>query len=70
MERATSGSLPPSQLLSEFANGIADVVSTDDGPVNKYDLLCPHKPCSTIILKKGVATMVEKASLEVGIFLS
>ena len=57
---------PPSQLLSEFANGIADVVSTDDGSVNKYDLLCPRKQCGSIILKKGVATMVEKPSMQVG----
>lgn len=57
---------PPSQLLSEFANGIADVVSTDDGSVNKYDLLCPRKQCGSVILKKGVATMVEKPSMQVG----
>ena len=57
---------PPSRLLSEFANGIADVVSTDDGSANKYDLLCPRRQCGSIILKKGVATMVEKPSIQVG----
>ncbi len=70
LQRASSREKPPSQLLSEFANGIADVVSTDDGSVNKYDLLCPRKQCGSIILKKGVATMVEKPSVEVGIFRS
>jgi hypothetical protein len=70
LQRASSRERSPSQLLSDFANGIADVISTDNGSVNKYDLLCPRKQCGSIILKKGVATMVEKASIEVGIFRS
>jgi guanine nucleotide exchange factor len=64
LQRATRRERPPSQLLSEFKNGVTDVVSES---VNKYDLLCPRKQCGSIILKKGVGTLVEKPSMQVGV---
>ncbi|KAK2467925.1 hypothetical protein APHAL10511_000220 [Amanita phalloides] len=65
LQRASKRDKPPSQLLSEFAGGIADVVSTDDdGSINKYDLLCPRKECGSVILKKGVAMLAERPSVQ------
>ncbi|KAF8631457.1 hypothetical protein AX15_002395 [Amanita polypyramis BW_CC] len=59
---------PSSRQLLEIAGGIAGVVSTDEKQggmaVNKYDLLCPRKQCSSVVLKKGIAMWVEKSSMK------
>ena len=60
-----------SRLLSDFQNGIADLINTDGREgvlVNKFDLLCPKANCGSIILKSGVAKWVEQSSIQVNMF--
>jgi hypothetical protein len=33
--------------------------------VNKFDLLCPRDGCGSVILKNGVAKLIEAASVQV-----
>lgn len=60
---------PLSRLLSDFPNGIADLLTNTDGReevlVNKFDLLCPKASCGSVILKNGVAKWVEQPSIQV-----
>ncbi|KAJ7267488.1 acyl-CoA N-acyltransferase [Mycena rebaudengoi] len=56
---------PTSRLLSSFPAGLAHVSSSSsDGPVNKFDLLCPRDGCGSVILKNGVAKLIEAASVQ------
>ncbi|KAK7691549.1 hypothetical protein QCA50_004948 [Cerrena zonata] len=65
---ATSRSKRPiGKLLGAFPSGLADVSDiTPDSPyaVNLFDLLCPREGCGSIILKNGVATLVEHQSIQ------
>ena len=60
-----------SRLLSDFQNGIADLINTDGREgvlINKFDLLCPKANCGSVILKSGVAKWVEQSSIQVNMF--
>ena len=57
-----------SRLLSDFRNGIADLINMNGGEgvlVNKFDLLCPKANCGSVILKSGIAKWVEQSSIQV-----
>ncbi|KAJ6600811.1 Mss4-like protein [Mycena sp. CBHHK59/15] len=55
---------PVSRPLSSFS-GIADVSSSEsNSTVNKFDLLCPRTDCGSIILKSGVAKLIEAVSVQ------
>ncbi|CAL1711100.1 unnamed protein product [Somion occarium] len=68
LQRAsTSRNRPVARRLSSLPNGLDDVseLATDTSvSVNKVDLLCPRDGCGSIILKNGVATLVEKESVQ------
>ncbi|KAH9923499.1 uncharacterized protein B0H18DRAFT_1014818 [Fomitopsis serialis] len=54
------------RALAAFPNGAQDLV-VDDGQGalrNKSDLLCPREGCGSVILKDGVASLVERASVQ------
>lgn len=53
------------RLLSSFENGILDVSQTS----NLYDLLCVNERCGSIILKRGVAILHERESMQVRVYL-
>ncbi|EMD36520.1 hypothetical protein CERSUDRAFT_115567 [Gelatoporia subvermispora B] len=64
LQRASSRPKPMAQLLPSFANGVHDLAADLDGSrTNKYDLLCPRQGCGSVILKSGVATVVERESV-------
>lgn len=80
---STSETLPPGVLaallprrirpiptvLGAFPGGITDVSTPDSNLVyNKYDLLCPRPECGSIILRTGVAKLVEKPSVQVRVW--
>jgi hypothetical protein len=60
--------LPPQKgrLLSSFENGILDVSQTS---TNLYDLLCVNERCGSVILKRGVAILRERESMQVRVYL-
>jgi len=67
LQRSTSGKPAPS-LYPSFPSGITDVIkphSHQGLSVNKFDLLCPRSGCGSIILKSGIASWVERASVQV-----
>ncbi|KAI0635145.1 hypothetical protein C8Q77DRAFT_1277872 [Trametes polyzona] len=70
LQQSSTRTRPAARLLSSFPNAVQDVVSdiggdnTDGLPTNKYDLLCPRPGCGSIILKAGVASWVERASVQ------
>ncbi|KAJ7629338.1 Mss4-like protein [Mycena rosella] len=58
---------PASRTLASFAGGVADVSTPESGSellLNRYDLLCPRPECGSIILRTGVAKLVEKPSFQ------
>ncbi|KAJ7288559.1 acyl-CoA N-acyltransferase [Mycena rebaudengoi] len=56
---------PMVQPLSAFAGGIVDVsVRSPDASMNKFDLLCPRNGCGSVILKSGVAKLVDAPSVQ------
>ncbi|KAL0574690.1 hypothetical protein V5O48_007275 [Marasmius crinis-equi] len=57
--QSSSRTRPTAKLLKSFENGISDVTD-NEGPSNRYDLLCPRTGCGSIILKKGVGKFVER----------
>lgn len=62
---ATSRNRLVGRALASFPNGAQDLV-VDDGEgllQNKYDLLCPREGCGSVILKNGVGSLVERASV-------
>ena len=63
---------PKSRSLAAFG-AIQEVCAPDPSGggnlSNKFDLLCPREECSSIILKKGVAQWVERASMQVSGFI-
>ncbi|KAE9394079.1 Mss4-like protein [Gymnopus androsaceus JB14] len=66
LQASSSKPRPKSHLLSSFPNAIADVSdSTDSETTNQYDLLCPREGCGSVILKKGVARLKERESLQI-----
>ena len=62
----SQSALPPrnGRLLSSFENGIFDVSQTS----NIYDLLCVNERCGSVILKRGVAALRERESLQVRVY--
>ena len=62
--------IPSGRLISDFHHALSDLLEEDDScagiSVNKFDLLCSRADCGSIILKKGVARWVERASVQVG----
>jgi len=62
--------IPSGRLISDFHHALSDLLDQDDSrpgiSVNKFDLLCSRPDCGSIILKKGVARWVERASVQVG----
>eukprot|EP00918_Siedleckia_nematoides_P041072 GHVU01089138.1.p1 GENE.GHVU01089138.1~~GHVU01089138.1.p1 ORF type:complete len:170 (+),score=8.41 GHVU01089138.1:30-539(+) len=63
LQASSSTSRPSPKLLPSFPVGIADV--SDATTANKYDLLCPRSGCGSTILKKGVAKLVQRESLQI-----
>ena len=63
---------PKSRSLAAFG-AIQEVCAPDPSGggnlSNKFDLLCPREECGSIILKKGVAKWVERASMQVNGFV-
>jgi hypothetical protein len=57
------------KLISDFHHGLSDLLELDDSrpgvSVNKYNLVCSRAECGSLVLKKGVAKWVERASLQV-----
>lgn len=65
-----SNNNPAPRLLGSFPGGIPDVSSVEAGvQLNKFDLLCPRSNCGSVILKHGVAKLVEAASVQVRLSL-
>ncbi|KAJ3773939.1 Mss4-like protein [Lentinula raphanica] len=63
---SSSKSRPDAHPLSSFSNGVADMTESIDGEAtNKHDLLCPRPECRSIIVKKGVATLKERQSIQI-----
>ncbi|KAI0777647.1 acyl-CoA N-acyltransferase [Trametes elegans] len=69
-QQSSTRGRPVARLLTSFPNAVQDVVS-DVGqdaagglPTNKYDLLCPRLGCGSVILKSGVASWVERESVQ------
>ncbi|KAJ6504238.1 acyl-CoA N-acyltransferase [Mycena vitilis] len=60
-----SNASPVFRLLASFPGGVADVsLSESDALVNKFDLLCPRPDCGSVILKRGVAKLLEAPSVQ------
>jgi GNAT superfamily N-acetyltransferase len=55
------------QLLSSFQDGIFDVSEEGDQRSNRYDLLCIHERCGSLILRQGVAVLQERESVQVSV---
>lgn len=62
---ATSRNRSAGRALAAFPNGAQDLVVDDGEGVlrNKCDLLCPREGCGSVILKNGVGSLVERASV-------
>ena len=58
---------PQGQLLSSFQDGISDVSEIGDQRSNRYDLLCINERCGSIILRRGVAVLQERESVQVSV---
>jgi len=56
---------PQGQLLSSFQGGILDVSESGDQRSNRYDLLCINEHCGSVILRRGVAVLHERESVQV-----
>ncbi|KZT70613.1 Mss4-like protein [Daedalea quercina L-15889] len=53
------------RALAAFPNGAQDL-AVDEGQGtlrNKHDLLCPRSGCGSVILKSGIAALVERMSM-------
>ena len=57
------------QLLSLFQDGIFDVSEEGDQRSNRYDLLCINEHCGSVILRRGVAALQERVSVQVSLIL-
>lgn len=65
--KASSPTGPTAQSFASFAT-VHDLVSADastGSQRNKFNLVCPREGCRSLILLKGVAQMVEAASVSV-----
>ncbi|KIK59482.1 hypothetical protein GYMLUDRAFT_227051 [Collybiopsis luxurians FD-317 M1] len=66
LQTSSSRSRPKPKSLESFENGISDVSETAGADTsNKYDLLCPREGCASVILKRGVAKLQERQSLQI-----
>jgi GNAT superfamily N-acetyltransferase len=56
------------KLISDFHHGLSDLLELDDASpgisVNKYNLVCSRAECGSLVLKKGAAKWVERASVQ------
>lgn len=72
LQRPRSSKPAESRLYTTFPSGIINLIqphSQQEGvSENKFDLLCPRNGCGSIILKKGVASWVERATVQVSRF--
>ncbi|KAJ7220498.1 acyl-CoA N-acyltransferase [Mycena pura] len=66
LQRPSNNNPRQIRSFSSFPGGVADVSSSSpssdpkSGPlINKFDLLCPREGCSSLILKSGVAKVIE-----------
>jgi len=63
-----SGNPSGSKLLSEMDDLLHDVLEADEKQpgrmVNKLALLCPREQCGSLILNSGVASWVERATIQ------
>jgi hypothetical protein len=55
------------QLLSSFQDGILGVSEKGDQRSNRFDLLCINERCGSIILRRGVAVLEERESVQVSV---
>jgi len=55
------------QLLSSFQDGILDVSEKGDQRSNRYDLICINERCGSIILRRGVAVLLEREAVQVSV---
>ncbi|KAJ6573938.1 Mss4-like protein [Mycena vulgaris] len=56
---------PIPTALASFPGGITDVSTPDANSLyNKYDLLCPRPECGSIILRTGIAKLLERPSIQ------
>jgi hypothetical protein len=70
LEALQSQSVSPrrqGQLLPSFQDGILDVSEKGDQRSNRYDLLCINERCGSIILRRGVAVLKERESVQVSV---
>ena len=66
-EQASTRPRPTARLLSAYPKGLLDVTQhapSSSAVTNKFDLLCPRPGCGCVILKSGVAGLVERESVE------
>lgn len=63
--QASSAKERPTPISSHQAQEGVSVAGKDGSIRNRYDVLCPRPGCSSLILKKGVGKLVERASVEV-----
>jgi len=54
--------------IMDYHHGLSDLLQLDDArpgtSVNKYDLVCSRAECGSLVLKKGIAKWVERASVQ------
>ncbi|KAJ7037476.1 Mss4-like protein [Mycena alexandri] len=56
---------PASRSLASFSDGVTEVIMPESHfLVNKYDLCCPRHECGSLILRTGVAKLIEKPSVQ------
>jgi len=56
---------PVPTALASFPGGLTDASTLDSNVLyNKYDLLCPRPECGSIILRTGVAKLLERPSIQ------
>lgn len=63
--QASSAKERPTPISSHQAQEGVSVAGKDGSIRNRYDVLCPRPGCSSLILKKGVGKLVERASVEI-----
>ncbi len=60
-----------SRLFPSFENGTLDVSKQEGGQTsNRYDMLCVNERCGSLILKRGVAVLRERESVQVRVLPS
>lgn len=69
LQRPSRSTPLPPKLLASFPGGVTHVaMEVGESRFNKFDILCPRSDCGSIILKKGIAKLVERASVQVIVY--